>query len=194
MMRRIDDYPLEIMISLALAVGTYAIAIPLGISGPIAVVVAGLLIGNHATRYAMSETTRRNLILFWSVIDELLNAWLFLLLGFEILGIDFDSAFLIAAIPAIPLAIIVRGISVVVPVIGLHTRDSRRWSGVAVLTWGALRGGISVAMALNLPPTPWRSELLFVCYAVVLFTIIVQGLTIERVIRWTFPASRGPEE
>ncbi|HLH88065.1 MAG TPA: sodium:proton antiporter [Xanthobacteraceae bacterium] len=190
MMRSIDEYPLEIMISLGLATGTYAVASALGTSGPIAVVAAGLLIGNRGTRHAMSETTRTNLKLFWSVIDELLNALLFLLLGFEVLGVTFSGHAIVAAAVAIPLALIVRAASVVAPIYWLHAHNPQRWRGFAILTWGGLRGGISVALALSLPPTPWRSDILVVCYTVVVFTILVQGLTMERAITRMYPQIR----
>jgi len=183
LMRRIDDYQLELTISLALATATYSLAAALGMSGPIAVVMAGLLIGNHATRYAMSDTTRERLTTFWSLIDELLNVLLFLLIGFEVLAVEFDRVNLIAAAVAIPLALVVRLVSVVAPTAFLDIRSANKLGGIAVLTWGGLRGGISVALALSLPPTPFRGEILTVCYAVVVFTIVVQGLTMPHVIR-----------
>jgi CPA1 family monovalent cation:H+ antiporter len=186
-MRRIDDYPLEIMISLALAAGAYSLAQAAGASGPIAVVVAGLIIGNRATRYAMSETTRRNLELFWSVIDELLNAMLFVLLGSEILSLSFGGPQVAATLIAIPLSLAVRAVTIVVTVLWLHLGNPRKWAGATVLTWSGLRGGISVALALSLPVTPWRQEFLFICYGVVVFTILVQGLTVERVIKLVYP-------
>ncbi len=188
--RRVDDYPLEIMMSLALAAGTYSVAAALGTSGPIAVVVAGLLIGTRGTQYAMSDTTRRNLALFWSVIDELLNALLFLLLGFELLGLAFDRRALLAAGGAILLSPVVRAASVVLTVFWLHARKPDFWPGVAVLTWGGLRGGISVALALGLPPGPWRNAILLVCYAIVVFTVLVQGTTMQRVVAWVYGEPR----
>jgi CPA1 family monovalent cation:H+ antiporter len=194
LMRRIDDYPLEIMISLALAAGTYSAASAVHASGPIAVVVAGLLIGTRGARYAMSEITRRNLCLFWSVIDELLNALLFLLLGFELLGLQFDSRVQVAAICAIALSPLVRVASVLLTTHWLHARNPDRWAAVAVLTWGGLRGGISVALALSLPPSPWRNGILFVCYAVVVFTILVQGTTMPRLVAWLYDRRRSSEE
>jgi CPA1 family monovalent cation:H+ antiporter len=183
LMRRIDDYHLELMISLALATATYSLAAALQMSGPIAVVMAGLLIGNHATRYAMSDMTREHITTFWALIDELLNVLLFLLIGFEILAVEFDSVNLVAAAAAIPLALVVRLLSVVIPTSFLNIRSANKLGGIAVLTWGGLRGGISVALALSLPATPFRGELLTVCYAVVVFTVVVQGLTMPWIIR-----------
>ncbi len=187
-MRQIDEYRLELMISLALATGTYSLANGFGLSGPIAVVVAGLLIGSKGTAHAMSETTRRHLHGFWSLVDEILNALLFLLIGFEIVAVEFHGYSLVAALAAIPLALCVRVVSIVVSSTFLHFRAPNRTGAIAVLTWGGLRGGISVAMALTLPATPFREELLSVCYAIVVFTIIVQGLTIGRVMRLFYPA------
>jgi len=189
MIRPLDQYGLEIMISLALAAGTFSLANALGASGPIAVAVSGLLIGGRATRYIMSETTRRNLRLFWSVIDDILNAVLFLLLGFEVLGLTFNLDAVACAILSIPLAIAVRGLSVIVPVFWLHYRNPNVWRGAAVLTWGGLRGGISVALALSIPQSTWRNDILLICYTVVVFTIIVQGLTLNRVIRRLAPST-----
>ncbi len=187
-MRRVDEYPLEIMMSLALAAGTYALADALGASGPIAVVVAGLLIGTRGKRDAMSERTRNNLSLFWSVIDDLLNALLFLLLGFELLGLRFDRHAPIAAACAILVSPLVRAASIVLTTFWLHARNPERWPAVAVLTWGGLRGAISVALALSLPPSPWRNGILFVCYAIVVFTILVQGTTMRPLVSWVYGA------
>ncbi len=187
LMYRIDEYPLEIMISLALATGAYALANAVHASGPIAVVAAGLLIGNRATRYAMSEITRTHLTNFWALADELLNALLFLLIGFEVLAVEIKVWTVLAALIALPLALAVRGVSVVAPTWALHRRTPHKWAAAAVLTWGGLRGGISVAMALSLPETDWRGAILTVCYGVVVFTIVAQGLTMEWLIRRVYP-------
>ncbi len=182
-MRSIDEYTLEIMLSLALVTGTYVIASRLHLSGPIAVVVAGLLIGNRGTRLAMSETTRTHLLNFWELIDEILNSLLFLLIGFEVLAISFQSSYLLAGAIAIPLVLVARLISVAVPMAGLSLRRSFTKGALWVLTWGGLKGGISVALALSLPPSPVREALLTVTYAVVIFSVIVQGVTIGPLIK-----------
>lgn len=192
LLRRIDEYRLELTVSLALATSTYALANRLGLSGPIAVVVAGLLIGHHATRYAMSETTQTQLSNFWALVDELLNALLFMLIGFELLALDLTATTAAVAAAALPLALAVRAVSVVVPTYWLHIRTPGKWKAATVLTWGGLRGGISVALALTLPDTEWRSALLCVCYAVVVFTIVVQGLSMERVVRWVYASGESP--
>ncbi len=182
MMRAVDEYNLELTISLALATGSYALAGRLGVSGPIAVVVAGLLTGHHGTRHAMSELTRRQLLTFWALADELLNALLFLLIGFAVLAIPLGAIALGATAAAVPLSLLVRGVSVVAPTWLLHLRTPNRWRAAGVLTWGGLRGGISVALALSLPEGPFRGALLAACYAVVVFSVVVQGLSMPWVI------------
>jgi len=181
MIRNVDEYNLELTISLALATGTYSLANTLHLSGPIAVVLAGLIIGSQTGRNAMSDLTHQHLTTFWALIDELLNTLLFLLIGFEVVAIPLDRSRLLAAAAAIPLALVVRAISVFVPTILLHLRTPNRWGGMAVLTWGGLRGGITIALALALPPGAARGPLLTVCYGVVVFSIVVQGLTMQRV-------------
>lgn len=196
MMRRVDEYNLELTISLALATGTYSLANAFGMSGPIAVVVAGLTMGSKPGRSAMSDTTRQHVMPFWSLIDELLNTILFLLIGFEIIAVPFDGKDLAAAGLAIPLALAVRAISVSLPAIPLNMSRPNKQGALAVLTWGGLRGGISVALALTLPASSPRPELLTVCYAIVVFSIIIQGLTMERVAHRFYgvaPVDRGPD-
>lgn len=188
-MRLIDEYNLELTISLALVTVTYSIAQRFGMSGPIAVVVAGLLIGNHATRYAMSDLTRSNINTFWALVDELLNTLLFLLIGLELLSVDFGKIDARTVAAGIALAVLVRLISVTVPMVLLNLRRLHKARGIAVLTWGGLRGGISVALALSLPRSPVRDQLLLVCYTVVIFTIVVQGLTMP----WLITRLFGPQ-
>lgn len=188
-MRLIDEYNLELTISLALVTVTYAAAQKLGLSGPIAVVVAGLLIGNHATRYAMSELTRNNVTTFWALVDELLNALLFLLIGLELLSVDLHHVYPRVLAAGIALAVVVRLISVSIPLVLLNVRRMHKGRGIAVLTWGGLRGGISVALALSLPPSPARDQVLLVCYTVVIFTIVVQGLSMP----WLITRLFGPQ-
>jgi CPA1 family monovalent cation:H+ antiporter len=195
MMRRVDEYNLELTISLALATGTYSLANALHMSGPIAVVVAALAMGSKRGRSAMSATTQRHVLTFWSLIDELLNTVLFLLIGFEIVAIRFNGKDLAAAALAIPLALAVRAISVFLPAIPLNMRRPNKLGALAVLTWGGLRGGISVALALSLPVSGPRAVLLTVCYAIVVFSIIIQGLTMERVVNRFYqiiPADQEP--
>jgi CPA1 family monovalent cation:H+ antiporter len=177
-MRRIDDYPLEVLLSLGLAFGGYELAVALHVSGPIMAVVAGLFIGDVGVKYGMSEETHRYLNAFWTLIDEILNAVLFLLIGVEVFAITFDLDAFTAGAAAIGLSLAGRFAAVAVPVSVLTPfRDYSR-GVVPIMTWGGLKGGISVALALSLPDSDWKPVILAATYMVVLFSIIVQGLTI----------------
>jgi monovalent cation:H+ antiporter, CPA1 family len=163
--------------------GGYAAAIALHVSGPIAIVVAGMLIGNYGPREAMSAMTRERVATFWELIDEILNAVLFVMIGLELLRLEFDASYLWAAALAVPAVLIARllsvGLAALVP--GLRT-DFPPYV-IGILTWGGLRGGISVALALAVPASPWRDPIIAVTYVVVVFSILVQGLTLARVLR-----------
>ena len=182
MLRSVDNYQVEILITLALVMGSFGLADLLHTSGPIAVVVAGLLIGNHGRQWAMSETTREHLDNFWELLDELLNAVLFVLIGLEVLVLSFQQPYLIAGLVAIPLVLAARWITVVLQVKGFSFVREFNKKTIRILTWGGLRGGISVALALSLPPGSSRDALVTITYAVVVFSILVQGLTINRVL------------
>jgi CPA1 family monovalent cation:H+ antiporter len=180
MLKSIDNYQVEILISLALVTGGYALADSLHFSGPIAIVVAGLLIGNHGRLFAMSDKTRRQLDTFWELLDEILNAVLFALIGLEILVLSFTGQYLLLSLLVIPIVLAARFISISIPVTLLSRFRTFTPGAVRILTWGGLRGGISVALALSIPPSPERPVLLTFTYAVVLFSILVQGTTIKR--------------
>lgn len=190
-LRSIDEYNLEVIITLALVTVTYEVAHMLHTSGPIAVVVSGLLIGNHGTRLAMSETTREHLTNFWTLIDEILNAVLFLLIGLEVIIISTTPSLLWVSLIAIPLVLGARFVAVAVPigVFGLF-RDFTK-GAIPVLTWGGLRGGISVALALSLPNGDEKDAIVTVCYTVVVFSILVQGMTIGKLVQRVVPAQSG---
>ncbi len=184
MLRGVDNYTVEILITLALVAGGYAIAGVIHVSGPIAMVVSGLLIGNHGRAFAMSDRTREHLDTFWELIDEILNAVLFVLIGFEVLVLSFSGDIMIAGVIMIFVILLARFISVVIPVFVLKA-SHRFTAGVTrIMTWGGLRGGISVALALSLPPGEARDIILPVTYVVVVFSILVQGLTVGRLIRY----------
>ena len=181
-MRSIDEYNVEVMISLAVVMGGYALAAQLHISGPVAMAVAGLLIGNKGVADAMSDTTRDYLLKFWALIDDILNAVLFLLIGLEVVTISWDPRLIALGFAAVPLVLLARGIAVVAPLTILRPILSLGRFAPLTLIWGGLRGGISVALALGLPDGPARSIALAATYIVVLFSVIVQGGTIERVL------------
>ncbi len=183
MLKSIDQHQVEILITLALVMGGYALADLLHTSGPIAVVVSGLLIGNHGRHMAMSATTREYLDTFWELIDELLNAVLFVLIGLEVLALTFKTGYLEAGLFAIPLVLLARFISVSLPVQVFRLFQEFTDRATLILTWGGLRGGISVAMALSLPASPYRDVLITMTYIIVVFSILVQGLTIDKLIR-----------
>ncbi len=182
-MKRIDDYPLEVLISLGLAFGGYELAVYLGVSGPIMAVVAGLFIGDIGTKYGMSEQTRKYVNAFWELIDEILNAVLFLLIGVEVFAVAFSVDALWAGIGAIALSLVARLAAVFVPVLLLSRWRKFGRDVVPIMTWGGLKGGISVALALSLPDSEWKPAILTSTYIVVLFSIIVQGLSIAPLAR-----------
>ena len=179
----IDESSLEVLITLALVMVTYALALSLHMSGPIAVVVAGLFIGNRGVKYAMSEQTRDHVLTFWTLIDEILNSVLFLLIGLEVLVVAESIGHLWIALLAIPVVLIARALSVTIPITILSHWETFTKGAVPVLIWGGLRGGIAVALALSLPDIKYKAAILSITYGVVLFSIIVQGLTVKPLVK-----------
>ncbi len=181
-MGQIDEHNLEVLITLATVMVTYAVAIRLHLSGPIAMVVAGLFIGNRGMKNAVSDKTRDYVEKFWSLLDEILNSVLFLLIGLEVLVVAQRMDHIGVALLAIPVTLIARWISVSVPILILARWRSFTKGAIPILTWGGLRGGIAVALALSLPVNEYKATILTITYAVVLFSIIVQGLTIKTLV------------
>ncbi|GAA6176747.1 cation:proton antiporter [Sulfitobacter pacificus] len=179
-MRLIDDYSLEVLITLGLAFGGYELAVWLHVSAPIMAVCAGLLIGDIGAKHGMSEETRQYVDAFWKLVDEILNAVLFLMIGFEVFAIAFQADFALAGVMAIIVSLIARLAAVSVPVLMLRPFQSFSAGVIPIMTWGGLKGGISVALALSLPDNEWKPLILTATYIVVIFSIIVQGLTITR--------------
>ena len=184
-MRTINEHNLEVLITLTLVMGTYGLASQLHMSGPLAVVVAGLFIGNHGKKFAMSDDTRHHIDTFWSLTDEVLNSLLFLAIGFEVVAIELTGEILGVVILATPIVLLARLAAVSLPVTVLGRFRTFTTGAIPVMTWGGIRGGISVALALSLPESEEKPIILAVTYGVVIFSIIVQGLTIERVVRAT---------
>jgi CPA1 family monovalent cation:H+ antiporter len=180
--KSINDHSLELLITLALVMFMYTVSFWLHVSGPIAVVLAGLLIGNPGRAFAMSDTTREHVDAFWQMVDEILNAVLFLLLGLEVFSVPTGPGAIAASLLVVPIVLVARFVSVSVPITAMSLSGPYRRGIVPILTWCGLRGGISVAMMLSLPSFPGRDYLLACTYAVVVFSILVQGLTVRRVL------------
>jgi len=181
LMRSIDYYKVEVMITLAIVMGGYLVADLLHVSAPLAMVVAGIITGNKSRNLVMSTVTRDYIDKFWEIIDELLNAILFILIGFEMLIISFNPMLLLLGIISVGIVLLARYISVLIPISILRFKTSFEKNTITLLTWGGLRGGLSVALALSLPSRMHGELFVSITYIVVLFSIIVQGLTIGRV-------------
>ena len=182
-MCEINDYSVEVLLTLALAFGGYQLALWLHVSAPIMAVCAGLLIGDEMTAHAMTQKTRDYVDAFWKLLDEILNAILFLMIGLEVFAIAFSIGAITAGLLAIGLSLLARWCAVIVPIMVLRPfRDFSRGI-VPIMTWGGLKGGISIALALSLPESEYKPLILTVTYIVVLFSIIVQGLTVAPMAR-----------
>ncbi len=182
-MRWVDEPGLRLMISMALVTSTYRLADLIGVSGPTAVVACGLVLRMRYPRDAGGGVVIQEITAFWHIIDELLNAMLFVLIGFELFAINFARVYFVPVISALPLSLISRLLGVVLPVLVLRGDGRPQRRGMTVLTWAGLRGGVSIALALTLPPSQYRGRLLIVCYTVVVFSMLLQGLTMPEVIR-----------
>lgn len=187
MLKNIDSYQEEVLITLAAVIGGYALAAKLHISGPLAMVVVGLIIGNHGRALAMSEKTRAHIDMFWELIDEILNAVLFVLIGLEIVVIAFSKGLVVGGIIAILITLAARLITAGMAISLLRPMFRLPRGAWKVVTWGGLRGGISVALALSLPLSPERDIVVGLTYMVVVFSILAQGLSIGAVVRKSMP-------
>lgn len=183
LLKGVDSYPVEILITLSLATGGYALAEHLHVSAPIAVVIMGLVIGNHGVQSVMSEKTRQHLFSFWELVDEVLTLMLFGLIGLVVIGFSLKGEYLLVSAVAIPLVLFARFASVAIPVTLLQGFQRATPNSVKIMTWGGLRGGISIALALSLPAFPEKELLILATYAVVLFSLLVQAPTLGSLLR-----------
>lgn len=181
MLKSVDDYQVEVLITLATVMGGYALAHAMGVSGPLAMVVCGLIIGEYGRNAAMSESSRHHVDMFWELLDTVLNAVLFLLIGLELIVLRFGTQLLVAGAAAIVITLCARLLTVGLPVALLPGWFRLPKGSAKVLTWCGVRGGVSVALALSLPPGREATIVVVMTYVVVVFSIIVQGLTVSRV-------------
>lgn len=190
LLRSIDNHVVELLITLSLVSGGYALAGALHTSGPIAMVVAGLFIGNHGRHFGMTESSRRYQDVFWELIDEIMNAVLFVLIGFEVLVLGWQPTWFLVGFVAVPLVLAVRFVSVGIPIKLLDYVREFDPATIRLMTWGGIRGGISIALALSIPASVERDHILVVTYVIVVFSILVQGLTVGRAVRWAMTRQR----
>jgi len=183
LLKQIDDYKVEILITLSMASGGYLLSELIHVSGPLAMVVAGIFLGNRGRRFSMSKETQENLDTFWELVDEILNAVLFLIMGFEILILGFNILHVYAGLLAIPLVLLIRFITVGTPMSIFKRYKTYEKNFIKVVVWGGLRGGLAVALALYIPAGPYRDLILTMTYSVVIFSVIVQGLTIKGLVQ-----------
>ncbi|MBQ56872.1 MULTISPECIES: sodium:proton antiporter [Pseudomonas] len=187
MLKSIDSYHEEVLITLASVLGGYALATHLHVSGPLAMVVMGLIVGNQGRSHAMSEQTEKNVDMFWELLDEILNAVLFVIIGLEVVLIHFSNALLATGLMVIVLTLVSRLLTVGAPIALLGERFRLPKGSWSVITWGGLRGGISVALALSLPHGDARDIVVSLTYLVVVFSILVQGMTIGKLVKRVIP-------
>ncbi|MDI1252150.1 sodium:proton antiporter [Thermomonas sp.] len=174
-LRSINEHNLEVLITLALVMGGYALSHRLHVNGPIAMAVAGLLIGNHGRQHAMSETTRDYVTKFWSLIDDMLNAVLFLLIGIEVILVLKDVSLLLFGLAAVPLILVARAVSVGLPMLALRNLSPLSQGAYPILVLGGVRGGISIALALSVPAGPYKEVVVAATYTAVLFSVLLQA-------------------
>lgn len=182
-----SDHALQLTVSIALAMASYRLSLALDVSGPIAVVTAGLVLAQRVPALSVHDARPSVVVAFWTLLDGLLNTLLFLLLGMQILEVSYHQIALLPVAAAIPIALLARLVSVALPTFCRRGSLRDRMGELGVLTWAGLRGGVSIALALLVSDRPYRDQILAVCYAVVVFTILVQGLTLPSVTRLLLP-------
>lgn len=180
-MKKIDDYKVSALITLSIVMGGFLVAKELHVSSPLAMVIAGLIIGNYGKKVAMSSSTRDYLTKFWELIDEVMNAILFLFIGFELLLIEDLIDQILLGVVTIFIVLLSRALSIVIPARTLLRKNTFSKGSLIVLVWGGIRGGVSIALVLSMPNSEWKELLLEITYIVVLFSIVVQGLTVGSV-------------
>ncbi len=180
----IDNYQVEVLITLAIVMGGYTLAHFLHVSGPLAMVAAGIITGNHGRKFGMSVMTVEYVDKFWEIIDEILNATLFVLIGLELLVIETNSIIVIVGFMLIIICLIARYISVYIPSLAIRLKEKITQRTLLILTWGGLRGGISIALALSIQPEMHRSVWVTITYVIVCFSILVQGLTVGKLAKF----------
>lgn len=189
-LKYVDDQHVASLVTLAVVTGGYILAVKLNVSGPIAIVVAGLIIGARLRVGIMSEACINNLDGFWELVDQVLNAILFVLIGLELLELPLNNVALVTAVLAIPIVLIARYVSVALPIIAFKPFRSFLPNTIGIMTWGGLRGGVSIALALSLQESMVRNEIITVTYAVVMFSLLIQGLTVGPYLRYTMQRSK----
>jgi len=192
MIRGVDSYPVEILITLALATSGYALAETVHVSAPLAVVIMGLVMGNLGAKKAMSEKTKAHLFGFWELLDELLNLLLFGLIGLQVLALDVAIHHLWVGGIAILIVLFARWVSVAIPLAAMSPFRTFAPHAVKILTWGGLRGGISIALALSLPKFEGRDLLISATYVVVLFSLLVQATSLSKLLRKLSATEKPP--
>ena len=184
LLKSVDDAPkIAVLITISIAMGGYALAGILEVSGPLAMVAAGLLIGDRLSSGKFSTKSKEHMDIFWEMLDEMLNAVLFVLIGLEILVLSFELNHFIAGLAAVIIVLVARFSSVGLSYSFLKSKDVSKIKTISILTWGGLRGGISVALALSLEPSMSREIIVFITYMVVVISVLLQGLTIKSVVK-----------
>lgn len=183
-LKSIDDAPrIEVLITIAITTGGYGLASFLHVSGPIAMVVAGLIVGNKLIAIKGASNSSNQVSEFWEMLDEILNAVLFVLIGLEIIALPDNTDYILAGLIMIPAVLLARLISVAIPIGIMKNGDISKRKTISMLTWGGLRGGISIALALSLPPSEFRDLIILITYAIVVFSILFQGLSIGKLVK-----------